>query len=125
MQLFSYSKLLAFQAFLLTEKQKDFQALLDEGKLIAKVALQAVVDGADTTLCSLVSGVVLRCDSWLQFSGFPKEVQTTLVDLPFENHKLFSYKMDKSLHFPKDTFATLQSPGIYTPSPTHRQQQSS
>lgn len=36
---FSYSKLVEFQAFLVAEKQWDLQALLDQGKLIAKMAL--------------------------------------------------------------------------------------
>lgn len=34
----SYSKLVELQAFLPVEKQQDFRALLDEGKLVAKVA---------------------------------------------------------------------------------------
>ncbi|KAH1167170.1 hypothetical protein KIL84_002653 [Mauremys mutica] len=47
---------------------------------------------------SLVSSIILRQNSWLQSSSFPKEVQTTLDGLLFDNHKLFSDKMDESLY---------------------------
>ncbi|EMP30282.1 hypothetical protein UY3_12607 [Chelonia mydas] len=53
--------------------------------------------------------------SWLHFSGFPKEVQSTVEDLLFEGTKLFSSKMDESLHKLKNARAALRSVGIYTP----------
>lgn len=51
---------LKFHASLPEDKQTAFQSLIDEGKLVAKVALQTVVD---TAAQSLASGVVLRWDS--------------------------------------------------------------
>ncbi|EMP36979.1 hypothetical protein UY3_05780 [Chelonia mydas] len=81
----SYSKLVEFQAFLPPEQQQAFQALLDEGKLVAKVALQAMVD---TVSCSLAHRMVLCRDSWLQSFSFPKEIQIALEGLPFDSHKL-------------------------------------
>lgn len=68
--------------------------VVDEGKLVTKVTLQAMVDTADTTSRPLVTRIVLHQDFWLQSSGFPKEVQATLEDLPFDNQKLFSNKVD-------------------------------
>lgn len=35
-------------------------------------------------------------DSWLQ-SGFPREVQNTIQDLPFDESNLFKEKTDKTL----------------------------
>lgn len=106
----SYSKLAEIQAFLLTEQQQCFQALLDEGKVVAKV---------DSKLW------LMTLTSQLQSFSFPKGVQTTLEDLPFDSHKHFSDKTEKSLLSLKDSRATLQSLGIYTLTPTHRQQRSS
>ncbi|EMP34192.1 hypothetical protein UY3_08655 [Chelonia mydas] len=42
-----YSNLAEFQAFLLSDKQQDFQVLLDEGKLVTKMNFQPAVDAAD------------------------------------------------------------------------------
>lgn len=103
---FSYSKLMDFQAFLPPERQQDFQRQLDEGKLVAKVTLQDMVNAAYTASRSLASGLILCQDSWLQSSGFPKEVQTTLENLPFDNHK-FRNKTDESFHSLKDSSTTL------------------
>lgn len=66
----TFTKLAEFQASLPEDKQAEFQSLVEEGKLV------------DTASCSLTSSVVLRRDTWLQMLGFPKEVQTTLEDLP-------------------------------------------
>ncbi|EMP39080.1 hypothetical protein UY3_03698 [Chelonia mydas] len=58
---------------------------------------------------------MMRHMLWLHLSGLPKEVQTTVKDLPFKGSKLFMNKTDASLHTLKDSRAMLQSLGIYTP----------
>lgn len=82
---------------------------------MAKTALQSVVDAADTAAWSISTAFVMRQASWLHLSGFPKEVQITVQDLPFEGTKLFAEKTDASLHMLKDSKATLWSLGIYIP----------
>lgn len=52
--------------------------------------------------------------SCLHLLGFPKEMQTTMEDLPFEGVKLFFEKTNTSLHFLKYSRAALRSLGIYT-----------
>lgn len=85
---------------------------MEEGCLMAKVSLQAAVDVADTSSYSLAT--VSSCnETWMQSSGFPKEIQTTIQDLPFNEDKLFSEKTDKSLHSLKESGATLWSRDLH------------
>lgn len=72
-------------------------AISNEGQLLAKMSLQCAVDAADTAVRSISMAVVMRWASWLYLSGFPKEVQTTVEDLPFEGTKLLAEKSDMSL----------------------------
>lgn len=79
---------------------------------MAKVSLQAAVDVVDTSSYSLAT--VSSCnETWLQSSGFPKEIQTTIQDLPFNEDKLFSAKTDKSLHSLKESRVTLWSRDLH------------
>lgn len=82
-----YSKLAEFQASLPEAKQAEFRSIIEEDKLVAKVSLQAAVNAPDMASRFLASGVILRRDSWLQTSGF-------LKDLPFDDQKLFKPRQD-------------------------------
>lgn len=75
--------------------------------------LQASLNAADSAACSISTAVVMRRTSWLQFSGFPKEVQDVVQDLYFDGSKLSADSTDKSLCTLKDSRATFRSLGIY------------
>lgn len=110
----SYSKVEELRQDLPETKKEQYQARISEGHLVAHIALQASLDSVDTAACTIATTVVLRQASWLHLSGFPKEVQTTIEDLPFEGSKLFAVHTDYSLHSLKDSLATLRSLNIYT-----------
>lgn len=74
----NYSRLSEFQDKFPPKYNKQFQALIDEGRLVTKVALQAAVDMANMSSQSLANGVVVHRDSWRQSSGFPREIQNTI-----------------------------------------------
>lgn len=57
--------------------------------------------------------VVMYRASRLQLLGFPREIQNTVEDLPFDGHKRFSETMNDSLNTLKESRAILHSLGIY------------
>lgn len=99
----NYNRLAEFKDKLLPDQHQQFQALVEERRLIAKVGLQATVDMANTFFHSLATAVIMSWDSWLQSSGFPREVQNTAKDFLFDKHKLFHKKIDESLYSLKDS----------------------
>ncbi|EMP32987.1 hypothetical protein UY3_09865 [Chelonia mydas] len=113
----NYTKISELTDFISEDKREQFTALVSEGQLISKTALQAALDSADTAARSVAMAVMMRRASWLHLSSFPKEVQSTDEDLPFEGPKLFAKKTDDSLHLLKDSRVTLRSLGISTPKP--------
>lgn len=80
----NYTKLAEFLKDTPEDKHQWFQALLDKGHMMAKVSLQAIVDEVKMSSQSLATGVAMRCDVWLQLSGFPRVVQSTIEDFPFD-----------------------------------------
>lgn len=63
-----------------------------------EVALQAVVDAANTASHYVATRLVTRRDSWLLLSKFLQEVQNTIKDFPFDESNLFNAKTDESLN---------------------------
>lgn len=78
----TYGKHMDFTDKLLLQDQARFQALLEEGKLVARTTLQATVDAADTSSHMMAKGIVMHRESWLHSFNFLKEIQTTIEDLP-------------------------------------------
>lgn len=69
----NYVRLAEFWDKLPPDQQPQFQVLVDEGGLVAKVGLQVTVDTADTSSHSLVTGIIMHWDScWPQSTGFPR-----------------------------------------------------
>lgn len=97
------------------KKKEQFKVNIAEGHLIARTALSASLDSTDMAAWSIAASVIIRHASWPHHSRFPRDVQATVEDFPFEDAKLFMTKTDESLHSLKDTRATLKSLGIYTP----------
>lgn len=77
-----------FKGALLLESRGEFLAMVEEGKAVAKMSLQAALDTADSAALSVASAMVMRLSSWLQSLGLPCEVQQTIKDLLSED-KLF------------------------------------
>nr|XP_042697612.1 uncharacterized protein LOC122172305 [Chrysemys picta bellii] len=111
----SWASFAKFKDSLPPDAHQEFMALVDEGMAVAKTSLQASLDSADAAARTIASGVVMRRSAWLQASGLPPEVQTTLQDLLFEGSGLFSDQTDARLHSLKDSRATLKSLGMHTP----------
>ncbi|XP_067416629.1 general transcription factor IIF subunit 1 isoform X2 [Emydura macquarii macquarii] len=117
----NYSKLNAFIEYLPEDKREQFQAIVTEGQLLARTALQVAADAADAASRSMATAVVMRRASCLHLAGFPKDMQATVEDLPFEGSKLFSDRTDEYFHSLKDARDTLRSLGIYPPVQRRRQ----
>lgn len=62
----------------------------------------------------------MQREPWLHSSRFLRAVQNTIEDLPFDVSHLFNQKINESLHSLKDSRATLQLLGIYTPAPKQK-----
>nr|XP_025035153.1 uncharacterized protein LOC112544000 [Pelodiscus sinensis] len=110
-----------FRDRLPAEDRQEFAAIASEGKVIARTALQASLDTADSAARTMETDVLIRRVTWLHVSGIPPDVQNTIQDLPFEGNTLFSEHTDSRLHTLKDTRSTLKSLGIHTPAPQRRQ----
>ncbi|EMP34172.1 hypothetical protein UY3_08677, partial [Chelonia mydas] len=99
----NYKKCNSFIGHLPEEYCDQFQATIQEGQLAAQTSHRAALDTADTAAQSIPAAVVMRRAmrraSWLQMSGFLREVQSTIEDLPFDGCKLFAYSTDAPLHF--------------------------
>lgn len=80
------------------EKKEQFKDNIMEGHRIARTALQASFNSADTVARSIATAVVMRHSSWLHLSRFLREVQSMVKNLPFDGPKLFAAKTDESLH---------------------------
>lgn len=61
----NYTKLNSFVNHLPTEHKEQFQAVIAEGHLVARTALQASLDATDTATQSIAAAVVMRRASWL------------------------------------------------------------
>ncbi|EMP24458.1 Latent-transforming growth factor beta-binding protein 1 [Chelonia mydas] len=80
----NYNKFSEFTNNLPQECRPQFQAILDAGKLVARYPSKCLwMQLTGITFCSHLCGYEMG--SWLQSSGFPKEVQVTADDLPFEH----------------------------------------
>ncbi|EMP26972.1 hypothetical protein UY3_15942 [Chelonia mydas] len=85
-----WDSLSKFREALPQDCAQEFAALVEEGKAVAKGALQMTRDAIYSATRVVASAVVMRCSSWLKSSGLSQEMQSTLRDHPFEGAGLFS-----------------------------------
>ncbi|KAJ1116790.1 hypothetical protein NDU88_004996 [Pleurodeles waltl] len=88
------------------------QGLLDLASNAQAAATQIIQTGLDTTdsvARAMGTTVVARRQAWLRNSGFSADVQSTLLDLPFDGDKLFGAKADSALERFKESRATAKS----------------
>ncbi|EMP25311.1 hypothetical protein UY3_17637 [Chelonia mydas] len=75
----TFSQMSSFIEHIPADKKEQYKANIAEGFLIAGMALQASLDSADTAARSIATSIVMPRASWLHLSGFPREVQMTVV----------------------------------------------
>lgn len=78
----NYSEIQEFCLHLPDHKKEQLQAFMSEGHLLARMAVQTSLDSAYTAAHSIATAMVIRRASWLHRFGFPKEVQSTVEELP-------------------------------------------
>lgn len=83
----NYSKLSEFIDFIPEDKKEQFRSVIAEGHLLAQTALQVSLDSALTVARSIATTIVMQRASWFHLSGFPREVQSTVEEHPFEGPK--------------------------------------
>ncbi|KAJ1149390.1 hypothetical protein NDU88_002200, partial [Pleurodeles waltl] len=71
--------------------------LLSDAEAAATQVIQSGLDASDSVARAMGTSIVLRRQAWLRSSGFSTDVQTTLLDLPFDGDKLFGAKVDSAL----------------------------
>ncbi|XP_069061949.1 phosducin-like protein 2 [Pleurodeles waltl] len=86
--------------------QRPFGELLSDAQAAAKQIDQSGLDSTDSVARALGASIATRRDAWLRSSGFSSDGQTTLLNLPFDEEKLFGDKADSALERFKDSWAT-------------------
>ena len=94
--------------------KSDFREIIVDGQCAAQQVIQAGLDTADSVARSRGTSVSMRRKAWLRGSGFSPDVQTTLLDLPFDGTRLFGAKTNAALERFKDSRATAKSLGLQT-----------
>ncbi|XP_078520386.1 uncharacterized protein LOC144785252 [Lissotriton helveticus] len=89
----------------LPDKFKDRASeLIQEGKVSTNTSIRCALDAADTASRAVNTSVLLRRHSWLRISGFKSEVQSAILNQPFDEQHLFGPEVDVSLKkMEKDT----------------------
>lgn len=101
-----------FKSLLPQEARQEFSSLVDEGKSVARVSLQAALDSVAK---SMASAVAVRRSSRLQSSGLQQEVQEILQDLPIEGGSFFLEQTDmKEISEEKEQSFRHRSPLVST-----------
>ncbi|EMP32072.1 Growth arrest-specific protein 6 [Chelonia mydas] len=106
-----------FKNALPESSHKKLWAILDEGTVTARAALQVASDMADSAAHTIASAISMRQASWLLLSGLSAEAQKSIQDLPFNGQALYAEQMDNKLHGLKDPQTTLKNLGLYVPGP--------
>ncbi|KAJ1214845.1 hypothetical protein NDU88_002456 [Pleurodeles waltl] len=92
--------------FVLQSGIKSHQRNLYPGEAAATQIIQTGLDTTDSVARAMGTTVVERRQAWLRNSGFSADVQSTLLDLPFDGDKLFGAKADSALERFKESRAT-------------------
>ncbi|XP_078526649.1 uncharacterized protein LOC144799283 [Lissotriton helveticus] len=101
------------------EHQKIADQLIQEGKIITNTSIKCALDAADTAARSINTSIMIRRHAWLRVSGFKQEVQTSLLNQPFDEKTLFGSGTDEALEKMKKDTETAKSMGALQ-QPTQR-----
>ncbi|KAJ1095605.1 hypothetical protein NDU88_000764 [Pleurodeles waltl] len=80
-----------------TELPQGLLDVVSDAQAAATQIIQAGLDTTDSVARAMGTTVVARRQAWLRNSGFSADVQSTLLDLPFDGDKLFGAKADSAL----------------------------
>ncbi|KAJ1152752.1 hypothetical protein NDU88_005527 [Pleurodeles waltl] len=92
-----------------TELPQGLLDLVSDAQAAATQIIQTGLDTTDSVARAMGTTVVERRQAWLRNSGFSADVQSTLLDLPFDGDKLFGAKADSALERFKESRATAKS----------------
>ncbi|KAJ1158112.1 hypothetical protein NDU88_010806 [Pleurodeles waltl] len=95
-----------------TEIPQGLLNLVSDAQAAATQVIQSGLDTTDSVARAMGTAVVTRRQAWLRNSGFSSDVQSTLLDLPFDGDKLFGAKADSALERFKESRATAKSLGL-------------
>lgn len=99
-----YDELEKLMQHLPDEYKAKANDLIQEGKLISNTSIKCALDAADTAARAINTSVLLRRHAWLRISGFKQEVQSSILNQPFDKEHLFKPAVDTSLEkMKKDT----------------------
>ncbi|EMP32476.1 hypothetical protein UY3_10392 [Chelonia mydas] len=111
----NYAEVMQFIDDVSEDKRQQFKAVVSEGQLISRTALQAALDAVDAATRSTAMAIIMRHAWWFASSSFLKKIQSTVKDLPFSGDRFFTSTTNEVLHSMKDSLATLRSLGIQPP----------
>lgn len=78
--------------------------ILQEGEQASAEIIDSAMDVASTGFRQLAGAAVLRQQGWLKSTSFCQEVQTKVMDIPFDGESLFGQHVDNALQaIKKDT----------------------
>ncbi|KAJ1085596.1 hypothetical protein NDU88_005726 [Pleurodeles waltl] len=92
-----------------TELPQGLLDVVSDAQAAATQIIQSGLDTTDSVARAMGTAVVARRQAWLRNSGFSADVQSTLLDLPFDGDKLFGAKADSALERFKESRATAKS----------------
>lgn len=97
--------------FLPDDKRAEALEILQEGEVASDHAITVATDIADTGFRQLGNGVCLRRRGWLKATDFRQDVQTRVLDMPFDGNNLFGKAVDDSLQAIKADTETARALG--------------
>ncbi|KAJ1135717.1 hypothetical protein NDU88_002152 [Pleurodeles waltl] len=90
-----------------TEVPQELSSLVSDAQAAATQVIQSGLDTTDSVARAMGTAVATRRQAWLRSSGFSSDVQSILLDLPFDGDKLFGAKADSALErFKENSWVT-------------------
>ncbi|KAJ1080692.1 hypothetical protein NDU88_000886, partial [Pleurodeles waltl] len=86
--------------------------ILQEGERTSEEIIDCTLDIASTGFRQLAGAAVLRRQGWLKATSFRPEVQSRILDMPYDGESLFGKHVDDALQAIKTDTDTAKSLGI-------------
>ncbi|KAJ1133827.1 hypothetical protein NDU88_000301 [Pleurodeles waltl] len=92
-------------------KQAEARKILQEGERTSEEIIDCALDIASTGFRQLAGAAVLRRQGWLKATSFRPEVQSRILDMPYDGESLFGKHVDDALQAIKTDTDTAKSLG--------------
>lgn len=79
------------------DRRQEARKILLEGERAASEVIDCALDVANVGFRQLASAAVLRRQGWLRATSFRPEVQTKILDMPYDGESLFGKHIDDAL----------------------------